>query len=144
VPKILLANFLILIIAIFLLPELIIILDNSRLKTTTNADKNANLSKPQLKNRCGDISVGGVNIWYPVYIDHNNLDLAKIRTNFCCDATYDPNSNLTQVASFHSLENANKFVLFLKNKGFKSARVSMGSEIIAVSSENPNSSCKVK
>ena len=138
VSRILLANFLILIIGVILWTQI------ARFVIDFGAKPITNPRDYQIKKSCGDISVGGVNIWYPVYADYSKLDLEVIRNKFCCNAEYDPDFGIIQIASFHSIENANKFVLFLRNKGFKSARIGIGEEINTISSEKQKSTCKEK
>jgi len=70
---------------------------------------------------CGDISAGGTNKWYRVYVNYTDSNLRRIRKYYCCDA-YANAANQIIVASFYNRSKANKFVAELKRRGFNARR----------------------
>jgi hypothetical protein len=92
-------------------------------------------------NICGDLTVGGKNTWYPVYVPYSKPNLDKIRAKFCCDADYHPRNNAIQVASFYDKRRASEFAQLLKKRGFKHARVGYGTLTITRSSSSPRMQC---
>lgn len=90
---------------------------------------------------CGDISAGGENIWYPVYIDYSESNLRQIRKFYCCDAEYDPLSDQIIVASFYNRAKADQFVATLRAKNFRTAYVGTGQRITSYRTNNHNN-CK--
>ncbi len=68
------------------------------------------------KDSCGDDNPGGINQWYPVWVDYSRENLKKIRSHYCLDAFRKTNDNIIeiQVASFLSESTAEKFAQFMR------------------------------
>ncbi|EDX72502.1 hypothetical protein MC7420_3574 [Coleofasciculus chthonoplastes PCC 7420] len=85
---------------------------------------------------CGDISAGGTNKWYRVYVNYTDSNLRRIRKYYCCDA-YVNAANQIIVASFYNRSKANKFVTELKSRGFN-ARRGTGTVVTTTRTRNVN------
>lgn len=85
---------------------------------------------------CGDISTGGTNTWYRVYVNYTDYNFHEIRNYYCCDA-YVNAANQIIVASFYNRSKANKFVAELKRRGFN-ARRGTGTVVTTMPTRNIN------
>jgi hypothetical protein len=90
---------------------------------------------------CGNISAGGTNNWYPVYVNYSESNLIQIQKFYCCDAEYDPSTNKIIVASFYNRAKADQLVAILKSQKFSSAYLGSG-ERIATSRTSNSKKCR--
>lgn len=90
---------------------------------------------------CGNISAGGTNTWYPVYVNYSESNLKQIQRFYCCDAQYDPSTNKIIVASFYNRAKADQLVAILKSKNFSSAYLGSAGRI-ATSRTSNSSKCR--
>ncbi|HEY9657372.1 MAG TPA: hypothetical protein V6C65_02825, partial [Allocoleopsis sp.] len=71
-------------------------------------------------NTCGDHNPGGMNIWYPVYVNYSERNLSLIKGHYCHDAIRNYRENLRlhsiQVASFLSQADAQEFAAFMRHE----------------------------
>lgn len=87
---------------------------------------------------CGNISAGGTNTWYPVYVNYSESNLIQIQKFYCCDAEYDPSTNKIIVASFYNRAKADQLVAILKSKNFSTAYLGSGGRITTSRTANSN------
>lgn len=69
---------------------------------------------------CGDVNPGGVNTWYPVFVNYSKADLFLIRRDYCGDAfrsrRKDTGAMAIQVSSFTSRERADAFAEVMRDR----------------------------
>lgn len=69
---------------------------------------------------CGDVNPGGVNTWYPIFVNYSDADLFLIRRDYCGDAyrtrRKDTGTMAIQVGSFTSQERAEAFAKVMSDR----------------------------
>ncbi len=108
-------------------------LDNDTLNANSNAPKDSavrsssqikssqsDISSDFPKQACGDKLPGGINTWYPVYVNDTQENLSLIQGNYCRDAfrKYREQQGIhsIQVASFLNYSDAESFANFMQTK----------------------------
>lgn len=71
-------------------------------------------------NTCGDRNPGGMNTWYPVYVNYSERNLSLAKDRYCRDAIKNYRENLglhsIQIASFLSQADAQEFAALMRRE----------------------------